>query len=216
MREQPWHHRRISSTDERWFQNLVDLNLLSQALETEFQLKQLSFDFQNTFETLLDDTHPEDLLGRMEQCIWTAQSSLLKNISINVTQKNRETIQEKLKYCAWHAGKLCAQRRWAKFPEGAKNDCRALLTAIHNLPFFGSGAKEPFLIKRVTQNEAQFTLLICPHEIPLSVVQPTAHTHCTVQMHWINGFLAHLNPQVEFQWPSTQPRPPHHCYMESH
>jgi hypothetical protein len=229
-REAPWHLRIPNSEHNQWYKNLVELhrmtvqwrlkthteNLIPQiharlgrkVQESLWMLDSIS-DFNNpsnTFEHLLDDTAPEDVLGRLEQAVWAVQAVSLRMI---INQANSSEILEILKESARLLGRACVEARWKNITGKWKKknqDIRDVLLALHDSPLSGYPHKNGFLVKRATSQEIQIELLSCPHNVPYPEVQNLADTLCRLHAEWISGFNSGLNDQIQVEYILNLPR----------
>ncbi len=217
MREQPWHLRRLSTEHYLWYRNLLDLHALTREWLNELKLNgnpprlierthpaypdlasEADLNLQ-TLEKLLDDTDPNDLLGRLEKAIWTVQSWVLwKTKAQKRPQSELKTILEQ---ASWRAGRDCAHRRWKILhPESDSihpGDLRSILASFHDSPLSGFPKMEGFLIRRATATEVELQIRNCPDQQEQEgLKKEIAPFLCELQGYWVRGFVYYFNPRV--------------------
>jgi hypothetical protein len=169
MRLQPWHDRRVLHSHEQWFKSLVGLHELTSAWLRELQMGRpthvisrgvnpevaenlwmLDSLSKTSLEDLLDDTLPEDTLGRLEHTIWAVQAwtliALFERSTTELPEISRvqkESLKSILEQVAWKQGKLAAE---TEFPDcasyahptsRARRDLRELLETAGYAPVCG-------------------------------------------------------------------------------
>lgn len=221
-REQPWHLRRLSAGHYQWLRNLADQHALTTSWLSELQIERpahtltrgLTGDLADDLwglsslsaeqaESLLDDTAPEDVLGRLEQAVWSAQAETLRSLYERVSGQGAGAGQERLvlesvlDHTAWKAGKLCGERRWPAFDPALGADMRQILLALADSPFCGGlPLRDAFLVERAIDGELTLELRGCPHQ--REGVQ-LADALCHIHGHWMRGFAYALNHRISIE-----------------
>lgn len=182
MREQPWDLRNITSHHERWYQNILTCELLTQENSSQLALP---------LEGLLNESLPDELLSQLER-----NSRVTQALALKLHYKNHPNLE----LVAWKAGFTCAQERWKNISQDARNDFRYILAALRDCPFSGYPDQDGFLVLRALINKIELELRLCPHESNVPEVRAVANELCTLQSHWMRGFVQQLNPRVNFTY----------------
>jgi hypothetical protein len=221
-----WHLRLPTTEHYQWFKNLVDLHALTlqcvQAAEEESStcnvnvtrgltqevaenLWMLDSLIETQLDDLLDDTHPSDLLGRLEHAVWANQALKLNHRIAKTTAAKREALESTLDQSSFQLGQLTGQKRWEnsafalRIPRSTPLQLRELLLAIHDSPFAGyprCSGSSGFLIKRSTETELQIELQLCPHRQHYPEVKPSVDRLCRLHSQWMRGFIVGIHPNV--------------------
>ena len=221
-REHPWNIRRLTSHHYRWFRDLADLHAMAlgwiaaigdaglevgsetlarslspAARESLWMLPSLP---RGALDAILDDSLPEDCLGRLERTVWAIQARVAeaaRQQGISLEQPSR------------NAGHEIARRRWPELPEDVRADPRGVFSALGDSPFaFGHGS-EAFLVRRLTASEASIELRRCPHQLD-SAQNPEAHAAadllCSAHAQALRGFVQGISPALGVQHEARRPR----------
>jgi hypothetical protein len=219
MREHPWHLRRVSTAHAQWFRDLTDLHALTLAwlreagqpltqfipatgaddLDLEECLPRL--DPGRPLEEMLDDTLPDDVLGRLERTVWALQAWVAKGLIETLSR-------EKLGAVAQEAGRACALSRWPSLDDSARGDLRGVLAAFRDSPLVGHGGRESLLITRAVARELHLELHLCPHMTAFPEPRACADLLCALHMDWIQGFVRALNDRIHIE---NRVELPHRC-----
>lgn len=224
MREHPWHIRSISAEHEQWYRNLIDLHALTlkwiqdlrldrlapahlmkrtavsdEIVESLWMLESIGPD-ATPLPALLDDTYPEDLLGRLERTVWAVQAWTLTNVLGKLSGKEKLSAKNQLEQSAWTAGRECAERRWPEIPETCRNDLRGVLMLLNNSPLSGLPQRSRFLTRRATARELRIELMGCPHQSPFGEVGPVKNELCLMHNQWIRGFSYFIHTQISIDY----------------
>jgi len=225
MRENPWHLRLPTIEHYQWFHNLIALheftlecikkvnptglpdfvkNALSPEIAENLSLLNSLSDVK--LETLLDDTLPEDLLGRLEHAIWAIQSVTILHLDKKENAHLKPEIN--LEEISHQLGTNLANKRWAILKKKYLNhvDSRDILLAMNDTPLSGYPYGNGFLIKRAIKKEIQIELRACPHRVNFHEVLPAADRLCTLQSFWTKGFIKALNPMMSLEHEIKSPR----------
>lgn len=228
MKEHPWHLPSVTAKHFHRFRNLADFHHLTLAwLEELKEVKpshlmtrgphthhpEIAANFwmldslsEVNIEPLLDDTSPDDFLGRLDQTVWALQAWALLELKEKTPKEQRSNLFSILQQCAWNVGRKCAENRWGALPVHSRQDLRVLLYALADSPMSGSLYGNAFLIRRAIANEIQIELKICPHLCPHTEVAPSADDLCQLHTHWIKGFLYTINNQISVEHQIEKPR----------
>jgi hypothetical protein len=231
MREQPWNTRRASTEHHQWYRNLADLHAITQSWMTELKSEQESHRIprgasaevadtlwmlekldevtkmsagSSGLEAMLDDTKPDDLLGRLERTVWAVQAWTLSSILERAKVSDRPAVLNQLEQSSWRSGKDCANARWPSVPEAVRLDLRQILLAMRDSPLSGGARAAAPLIIRALPNELQLELLSCPHESRYPEVAEVADSLCALHTHWQRGYAFAFNPKVSIE--QTRPK----------
>jgi hypothetical protein len=150
-------------------------------------------------EALLDDTSPDDLLGRLERAIWTVQAWTLSALLERAAKTDHSALRNQLEHLSWKAGRDCARRRWSTLPEPARGDARGVLAALADAPPFGRPDVPALLPERAVADEVRFELRVCPHLLSfgeLGSAGAPLDELCALQAQWIRGFVYELQPAL--------------------
>jgi hypothetical protein len=150
-------------------------------------------------EALLDDTSPDDLLGRLERAVWAVQAWTLSSLIQSTPEPDRPALRNQLEQLSWKAGRDCARRRWSTMPANVRSDARGVLAALADAPPFGRPETTALLIERAIAAEARFELQVCPHRRTygeLALAGPLVDDLCRLHAHWIRGFVYELHPAL--------------------
>jgi hypothetical protein len=220
MRENPWHFRLTTHQHSRWYRNLLDQHHLTLAWLSELKIDRpehflgLSIDVnaRNTFEQLesiahqtgsdngldqiLDDTFPDDSLGRLEQMILLIQSIALKKIFERVPESQQSLLTSQLNQVCWREGRLCALRRWPKLCKENPTELRIVFEAFSDNPWRGQGKTNLYLPRRIINTSAEFEMIHCPHTSTNSSVQSVSDILCPLRSDYDRGFIYSLQPKL--------------------
>jgi hypothetical protein len=145
-------------------------------------------------DSLLDDTAPEDILGRLEQTVWSVQAWTLMSCVEKAPAETRQALESILEQSSWKLGRRVGEMTWPDLPPTARQDLRGLLLALSPNMIIGSG--DDFLLRRCVANEVQVELRACPHHSRFPETRPVADLLCRLHMHWMRGFVYALNSRV--------------------
>ena len=211
MREYPWHQRKALIKHHRRFRNLVDFHDITRAwvdearidsaanphLTEEIRLLETVPDAR--LETLLDDTSPEDLLGRLEYSVWAIQAWTFSTIFGRIKDRP-ENLSSALEQVTWKQGKSMAERRWNRISARSRSDLRALFLTLVDSPIALSLGEDAFLLKRGLLQDLEFEFRACPHVLRFPEVMPASSQLCALHSAWIRGYLYGLNPRIQMQY----------------
>jgi hypothetical protein len=150
-------------------------------------------------ESLLDDTSPEDVLGRLERTVWSVQSYTLAKLLERTHDEETRVLRSVLEQTSWKSGRNCAEKRWGILRPATRRSMRRLVLTLNDTPFGGSPDCSGFLMTRVTDHEARFDLLRCAHQSSHNEVRLVADELCAFHSHWLKGFAYGLNPAVQVE-----------------
>jgi hypothetical protein len=152
-------------------------------------------------DTFLDDTLPEDMLGRLERAVWAVQSWTLNRLLDRASAAEKPSLRAMLEQIAWKSGRKAAAARWKDLPAASREDLRGLLLAMTDSPFTGQLGLDAFLVRRALPREIELELRVCPHQIPHPETrgQPIAEELCGLHAHAMRGFLYELNNGVSLE-----------------
>jgi len=221
-RENPWHLRIPTTEHYQWYKNLVDLHRLTEAWRRETHTEILTAGvgshlgrkvkeslwmlgslLDRNIEQFMDDTHPEDLLGRLEHTVWAVQAGTLAAILASTASRTNSTdaaaTKKLLEETSWNLGKSCAETRWSSQVHQKTWDLRDILLALEDSPFSGYPHSNGFLVKRAIRSEIEIELKVCAHRSRYAQVHPIADELCYFHRHWMRGFTSALNSQIEVE-----------------
>lgn len=235
MRREPWHQRLPAAEHYQWFKNLVELHELTNSWLTEVKLEYSEHSMNRGFskrvtenlwmldsleerrlEDFLDDTSPEDVLGRLEHAVWAAQAWTLTHFQLQTADEDRKALDSLLEQLCWKAGRACAQKRWKTLiPKEAEPgvDLRDLILAFQDSPCSGTPHREPFLIRRSVKEQVDLELLNCPHRMPFHEVSTLADRLCELHWHFLKGYAYALNSRTGTESKIEKPRCLHRWYL---
>ena len=236
MQENPWHLRVPTTEHYQWFRNLVDLHRLTEAWrlatntenltatigshlgrKVQENLWMLDTLLDTNIEQFLDDTLPEDMLGRLEHAVWAVQAGILSAIINKSNNKSNaseshtseaailsapalKTLEKTLlEQSAWNLGRTCVEARWRHLVNQGSQDLRSLLLALHDTPFSGYPNSKAFLVRRAVSSEIEVELKSCPHLSQYAEVHSVADSLCNLYTHWMRGFTSALNSKIEVE-----------------
>lgn len=213
-----WNNRFLTHKHERWFAHLAELNDLTNAWITELRMerpptalarglgREVTENFwmldslsDKNLSSFLDDTSPDDLLGRLEHTVWAVQGWTLMKVLEKTSATEKPILKSILEQISWKMGKQSAERRWPPTLCIDRQNLRLLVQALFDSAVSGypySCADRSFLVKRAIPREVDLELLNCPHHIRYSELKPVADDLCKLYMHWIRGFAYGLNHQL--------------------
>jgi hypothetical protein len=226
MREYPWHQRKALLKHHRWFRNLVDFHSITRAWIEESHLNQSAhpqaslqdLDDLKLLETLpdarlellLDDTSPEDLLGRLEYAVWSVQGWTYSTLfeRQNGAKDAAGALASKLEQATWKQGQSVAEKRWNRIGEDSRSDLRAIFLTMIDSPIALSLGEDAFLLKRGLSSHVEFEFRACPHESRFPEANPASNELCALHSAWVRGYLYGLNPKAQLEYfPRTASRP---------
>jgi hypothetical protein len=227
MRENPWHLRVPTTEHYQWFRNLVDLHRLTEAWRLETNTENLTKTsgtnlgrkvqenlwmldglLESNIEKYLDDTLPEDLLGRLEHVILAVQAETIAKI-INKSNPNQlyptdvknlsEPFAKAVEQSAWKLGRACVEARWSPLTAYNNQDLKSVLLALQDTPFSGYPNSNGFIVRRAITSEIEVELKSCPHLSYYTEVHSVADCLCGLYTHWMRGFASALNNKVKVE-----------------
>lgn len=220
MREQPWDQRIATHYHYHWYENLLDLHQLTSAWLKDLDLERPSWftgphvsprirdtigRFEKaagpehkieSLETLLDDTLPEDLLGRFNETVETVQAWVLQSSLDQATSTNKDFLLSRMGQASWRAGRECSIKRWKEPSRQGMDDLRGVLASFKTSPILGFPSEDGLLVCRATSSEIILELRACPHQSSNPAVHRVADELCQLQSHWIRGFVYPLNSKI--------------------
>lgn len=227
MRENPWHLRLPTTEHFQWFKNLVSLHEMTQAWLEEVQPDHLNDLFSKylspevtenlwmlkllpdaDLDDFLDDTHPEDVLRRLEHSIWAVQAMAL----IQFQEKGKDPAFQEI---ATRLGYATVAKRWKKLTHLPAKDLRDILLAINDSPLSGYPHGNGFLVRRALAHDIQIELRTCPHQSHFHEIKPVADPLCRLHSNWIRGFVKGLHPQLVVEHVIQNPRCTQRWYLSS-
>ncbi len=235
LREQPWHDRRAFHWHHRWYQDLLVLHRLTLEWLRELKLERPSHFLgasvrpeikqsieslervtdraleselsDNGLSSLLDDTAPEDFLGRLENSVLTLQAWTLQTL----LDRSPEAL-EALEQVSWRHGRALAERR-LESPLEQELDLRVILTFFADNPILGTPEREGLLIRRSTRTHVDVELKCCPHQSANPAALQVSDALCDVHQYWLKGFLYGLSPTVACQYERRSERTSTRCRL---
>lgn len=253
MRREPWHQRLPATEHYQWFKNLVELHELTNSWLKEVQIEYSQHSMNRGFskrvtenlwmldslaerkvEDFLDDTSPEDVLGRLEHAVWAAQAWTLTHFYLQTAEDSRKALDSVLEQLCWKAGRRCAESRWqtllpttsttnsagttrtqleAEHDKEGRMDLRDVVLAFRDSPCSGTSHREPFLIRRAVREKVELELLSCPHRMPYHEVAAVADRLCELHWHFLKGYAYALNPGTGAEAILKKPRCIHRWYL---
>ncbi len=233
MREQTWNLRQATTHHFLSFQNLLDFHDLTSSWLKELNIERaphllsrgISHHYPESVAMLellasrelgafLDDTAPEDILGRLENIVWIVQAWTLKSIlerSGDQPQDNAtSTLESVLEQTSWKEGRRIGEQRWSNRTHRGESDLRPLRSALADSPFRGNTFNRPvedlFILKRALRHEVSLELCACPHRVSVPEVQSVEDLLCRLHGQWMRGFLYALNNQIHVKTEFARPR----------
>jgi len=228
MRENPWHLRLASTEHYQWFRNLVDFHELTTGWVKQLQQQEekqshaitrglseevtenlwmLELLSETRLDRLLDDTHPRDLLCRLEHTTWAVQAGTLNSIYGKTSHpSSRSALDSQLEQIAWKLGRRKAEARWPELTTYGRQDLRDVLMALNDSPFVGYPLSDGILIRRAIRSEIEIELRACPHQNPFPEVRTVADKLCRFHSHWMRGFAYALNNKATLEHVVQSPR----------
>jgi hypothetical protein len=189
-REQPWHLRRLTHEHTQWLKNLRAIHSFNQALALDDATEATELRIE------LDETQPEDVLGRLELKLWEEHASAWQKI------KRKDDFA---RICRAEGARF-AEMTWGAGGRGAKARRATLqeaFAAMSASPFAGYPSSSPelsgFLLKRSLPSELIALCLRCPHSSPFEAIQLDADRICRGQALWYEGLLSKLNPSIALE-----------------
>lgn len=229
----PWIERRAFVHHEQWYNRLIGLHELTLSWLKELRIDRPAHFLnripagalsegmremagllegfavggsQGQFLTdLLDDTSPDDLLGRMERLIFVVQSATVGGILERAEMKNV------LEQAAWRCGRQYAQGLWQGVDTLDRGDLRQVVLAYSRSCVFPRVPQDPILLQRSFAHEVKLELRSCPHQSPYAEVQAAAHLLCPMHHQWTRGFAYELNARIEVDHGVTSGPLPSRC-----
>ena len=193
MREQPWHTRFAQTEHSIRHQRLSALHRLTVQLAAAVGLP--APQPLPALADCLDDTSPDDSLGRLEAELKRHQAELVHTVQGDERLGNDR--QMRLESAAQEAGREFAASHRSLPRLAEQGDCRIL--ADHLRPYCR------FLIRRSTLHELQMERLDCAHCHPALALEARHDWSCAVQAAWLAGYAQTWDPRVHIR---TLPGPP--------
>lgn len=217
MERQPWHERRAGTEHIRWFQSLVELHELTRAWIESVRMERPEYELTrglskeatenlwmlesltNTqLSDFLDDTLPEDLLGRLDHAVWAAQAITLRGLSPEAGALE-PTLLSVLEQASFRHGRKIAELKWrANRGLGELTLPRALL-ALSDSPLSGLPRTHGFLTRRALPHELDLLWRSCPHRSRYPEIEGVADVLCDLHTHVLRGYLYVLNHHALLQ-----------------
>jgi hypothetical protein len=221
-REYPWHQRKASLKHHRWFKNIVDLHSITQAWLEEVPVDQsedphLTADIlllesmtDARLEHLLDDTSPQDLLGRLEASIRAVQTWTHSKIFSESKGAETDRLSSVLEQATWKQGRAVAEKRWPRLPEASRSDLRILFLTLIDSPMALGLGEDAFLLTHGLSHGLRFEFHACPHAMLFSDIMYSESGICALHSAWVRGYLYALNPKIQMEY-FPVPRPNQRC-----
>ncbi len=222
----PWHQRKPTLEHQHWFESLVDIFLLNNCWTCVLDLKDIKKDlsdmdinflnildeivskkaeltpekaphiFSEIFHSLMDDTYPEDILGRLEKSILKNQLIILDGLIVKTPTSEKF---EFIKNLSKQEGNYSALRRWPNWPNNLKNRLETLPSLISAVPFLTHPKFGTFLTNRATATE----LILEYREYPNTNIDLMNIKQKQMLFElfgfWIQGFVSALCKNVFFK-----------------
>ncbi len=223
--QQSWHKRVYTHQHEHWFNNLVEFHELTNTWLSELKVERPSHfisrglpaemssqlwmleSLQNVqVDWLLDDTHPNDTLGRLEHTLWLTQSWTLQELLAKADEKKRAALIGFFEQSAWKRGRQCAAKRWPNMKNQLHSNLKTLVPLLSSTPMAKYPQPQPFLVKRALENELSIELNYCPHQSPHKEIQTTSDIQCSIHTQWLRGFVYELESTITAEKTSSNPR----------
>ncbi len=229
----PWIERRAFVHHEQWYQRLIGLHQLTLHWLQESKIDRPAHFLDRTpagvlsegmkemvgllegfaiaegqgqkLPDLLDDTAPEDLLGRMENLIFVVQAATVAGFL------ERPEMRNVLEQAAWRCGRQYAQKVWQGVETLNRDDLLRVVMAHSQSPLFPRVPKDPFVVQRASSGEVRLELRSCPHQSPYAEVKAAADLLCPMHHQWTRGFAYELNARIEVEAGVTSGPPPSRC-----
>ncbi len=203
MREQPWHFRRITHEHELWFSNLRDIHALSSGWLAFAKLAPSKLDaiLATELGRLMDDTLPEDVLGRLEARIWAEQARAWQDAArARATgSKDLDTAGALLLERSHDEGERVGARDWAHAFAAKPATLEQAFAALTGSAIAGRPGPAAFLICRSVENELEADLLRCPHSACADPsLRERADSLCAAHLGWMKGYVRALNRGLAF------------------
>lgn len=213
MERLPWHVRRAGTEHLKWFQNLVDQHELTrswiedlkisrasnaltrglskEATENLWMLESLS---DARLEEFLDDTSPDDLLGRLDHTVWAAQAATLQELFAKTTDPDAlRALVSTLEQSSFKHGRRICETRWGSHPQLGNMPLPTVLAALWDSPFSGFPRKSGILNRRVTDQGFDVLWRASPYQSPYPEVRGIADHYCEILAQSVRGYVYVLN-----------------------
>lgn len=213
-----WHLREAEHAHHRRFEQLLALHQITEAWvdalreagadrpahsldrglsrEITDQLWMLGSLAPRGLDSLLDDTSPDDVLGRLERIAWSVQAYTLAKLLERAGDSESQALHSVLEQTSWKLGRAFAEQKWGTLRQATRSSMRRLVLTLNDTPLGGYADGDGFLMTRVTDQEARFDLLQCAHQSSFSEVRLVADALCGFHAHWLSGFAYGLNPAI--------------------
>lgn len=219
----PWNERHLTHEHAAWFAKLTQVHELTTGWISGLEMEQAPYlmarglgaeitqnlgllkfvelgarSLGDGLESLLDDTRPEDVLGRLDTLVWAVHAFTAGRLLARAPAKNadeRAALMAILEQVSWKLGKNNAELRWSGLSAEVRGDLRSLIPASADTPFSGARPGSP-LVRRLLRDEAQLELTDCPHQSRHAEVRAQADLLCQLHGHWLKGFAYGLNSRV--------------------
>lgn len=219
-RDYPWHTRLATHEHGRWFSRLAMIHELTHLWITELKMDKkpdisrglspsivenlwMLDSLENSeVDAFLDDTHPEDVLGRLENTVWAAQAYTVRKFFENASSSEQPALMNVLEQTAWRFGRKIGETRWATSVGQTipADDLRVQTFACADIPFLQKGPQhETILTRRAVRDEVQMEFLMCAHQIGYPDVAPEADRLCRLHAQWIRGFAYGMNHRISVE-----------------
>jgi hypothetical protein len=220
-----WDKRLFSHKHEHWFRNLVHFHELTCSWLKELKIERPSHfisrgvpadaaesllmleSLQETqIDWLLDDTQPDDTLGRLEHTVWVTQAWALKDVFSKADEKKRAALSGIFEQSAWKLGRQYSANKWSNIKNKLGSNLKTLVPLLSTTPFCGFPKKNPFLIKRAIDQELIIELNHCPHRSEIREVLSEADELCLIHTQWLRGFVYELENSITVESSHSKPR----------
>jgi hypothetical protein len=215
-----WDTREIDYEHYRRFDQLLELHKLTQAWIGElnsvgkdrashaldrglsreltdrlFMLDSLG---RGGLSALVDDTSTTDVLIRLERTAWSLQAYTLAKLEERTQDpESSASLRSVLEQTSWKLGRDYANKRWPELRDATRRNISQLILTLNDTPFGNGPTHSTHLLPiRVTEQEACFEMLQCPHQQAFNEVSAVADALCNLHSHWLKGFAYGLNPAI--------------------
>lgn len=167
---------------------------IKQTLE---QLDQLgSEDLPTSFDEILKEWDPEDLIPALDRIVKSLQAWILQGLLDRTPPSEHESLINLLENSSFNSGLSIAESRWRESIQKKPFTIEQSYQAFLSSPV-GLGGQKGFLLeRRKSKNEVEIEAGFLPLHSPYWEIKAVAPLVTRLHLQWIRGFMYKLNSQI--------------------
>ncbi|MCM0606447.1 MAG: hypothetical protein KA715_10185 [Xanthomonadaceae bacterium] len=161
------------------------------------QLDQLSEDdLPTSFDEILKEWDPEDLIPTLDRIVKSMQAWILQGLIDRTQQSDHESLINILENSSFTSGSTIAQTRWAENIKSKPFTLDQAYNAFLYSPLGKSGQKGFLLERRKSTQTIEIETNILPLHSAYWEIKAVAPLVTRLHLQWMRGFMYRLNSQI--------------------